>query len=434
MTTLMFILGIVVFAVGLLVSIAWHELGHLSTAKLFGIRVPQYMVGFGPTIWSRTKGDTEYGIKAVPLGGYIRMIGMFPPDDAGRVSARSTSPWRGMIEDARSAAFEELKEGDETRMFYTRKPWKRVIVMFAGPFMNLILAVGLFLTVLMGFGIQQQTTTVSSVSPCVIAQSQNRDTCKKSDPASPAQAAGLKAGDRIVSFDGKSTKNWDKLSDLIRDSAGRNVAIVVERGGQEQTLHAKIATNQVAEKDSSGTYVPGKYVKAGFLGFSSATGVERQSFGESVTWMDDRVGDAVDSLLSLPGKIPALWDAAFGDGPREPDSPMGIVGAARVTGEIATLNIPASQQLAMFVFVLAGFNLSLFLFNMLPLLPLDGGHIAGALWESLRRNLARVLRRPDPGPFDVAKLMPVAYVVAGIFVCFTLLVLVADVVNPVKIS
>ncbi|MEU8468975.1 site-2 protease family protein [Streptomyces sp. NPDC029006] len=433
MTTLMFILGIVVFAVGLLVSIAWHELGHLSTAKLFGIRVPQYMVGFGPTIWSRKKGDTEYGIKAVPLGGYIRMIGMFPPDGQGRVSARSTSPWRGMIEDARSAAFEELQPGDDTRMFYTRKPWKRVIVMFAGPFMNLVLAIALFLTVLMGFGIQQQTTTVASVSACVIEQSQHRDTCKKSDPESPAARAGMKAGDKIVSFGGVPTKDWNTLSDLIRDSAGKNVAIVVDRKGREVTLHAKITENRVAKKDAAGNYVDG-YVKAGFLGFGSATGVVKQNFGESVTWMDDRVGDAVDSLVALPGKIPALWDAAFGDGPREPDSPMGIVGAARVTGEIATLDIPASQQLAMFVFVLAGFNLSLFLFNMLPLLPLDGGHIAGALWESLRRNLARVLRRPDPGPFDVAKLMPVAYVVAGIFVCFTVLVLIADVVNPVKIT
>ncbi|MFF4589919.1 M50 family metallopeptidase [Streptomyces sp. NPDC001388] len=430
----MFILGIVVFAVGLLFSIAWHELGHLSTAKMFGIRVPQYMVGFGPTIWSRRKGDTEYGIKAIPLGGYIRMIGMFPPGDDGRITARSTSPWRGMIEDARSAAFEELRPGDETRMFYTRKPWKRVIVMFAGPFMNLILAIGLFLTVLMGFGIQQETTTVGSVSPCVIAQSENRDTCKSTDKASPAAAAGLKKGDKIVSFDGVRTEQWDTLSDLIRDSAGKDVAIVVERGGKDVTLHATIATNQVAKKDGSGAYVQGEYVKAGFLGFGAATGVVQQDFGQSVEWMTDHVGQAVDSLVALPGKIPALWDAAFGDGPREPDSPMGIVGAARVTGEIATLDIPASQQLAMFVFVLAGFNLSLFLFNMLPLLPLDGGHIAGALWESLRRNTAKVLRRPDPGPFDVAKLMPVAYVVAGIFVCFTILVLIADVVNPVRIS
>ncbi|MFF7446843.1 MULTISPECIES: site-2 protease family protein [unclassified Streptomyces] len=430
----MFILGIAVFALGLLVSIAWHELGHLSTAKLFGIRVPQYMVGFGPTIWSRNKGETEYGVKAIPFGGYIRMIGMFPPGPDGKLEARSTSPWRGMIEDARSAAYEELKPGDESRMFYTRKPWKRVIVMFAGPFMNLILAVALFLTVLMGFGIQQQTTTVSSVSPCVISQSENRDECKKSDPRSPAAAAGMKAGDTIVSFAGVRTEDWGTLSDLIRDSAGKTVPIVVDRDGKEVPLQARIATNLVAKKDGNGAYVQGEYVKAGFLGFSAATGVVKQDFGDSVVWMTDRVGDAVDSLAALPSKIPALWDAAFGDGQREPDSPMGVVGAARVGGEIATLDIPASQQLAMFVMLLAGFNLSLFLFNMLPLLPLDGGHIAGALWESLRRNVAKVLRRPDPGPFDVAKLMPVAYVVAGIFICFTVLVLIADVVNPVRIS
>ncbi|WP_280886788.1 site-2 protease family protein [Streptomyces sp. LBL] len=430
----MFILGIVLFAVGLLVSIAWHELGHLSTAKLFGIRVPQYMVGFGPTVFSRRKGDTEYGVKAIPFGGYIRMIGMFPPGPDGRLEARSTSPWRGMIEDARSAAFEELRPGDENRLFYTRKPWKRVIVMFAGPFMNLILAVALFLVVLMGFGISQQTTTVSSVSKCVISQSQNRDDCKKSDPASPAAAAGLKAGDKIVSFDGVRTDDWNRLSDLIRANPGKDVPIVVDRDGEQVSLHAKIADNQVAKKDSSGQYVQGQYVNAGFLGFSAATGIVKQDFGDSVTWMGDRVGDAVNSLADLPGKVPALWDAAFGNGPREPDSPMGVVGAARVGGEIFTLDIPPTQQLAMALMLVAGFNLSLFLFNMLPLLPLDGGHIAGALWEALRRNLAKVLRRPDPGPFDVAKLMPVAYVVAGIFICFTLLVLVADVVNPVRIS
>ncbi|MFJ9373866.1 M50 family metallopeptidase [Streptomyces sp. NPDC101455] len=430
----MMILGIVVFAVGLLVSIAWHELGHLSTAKLFGIRVPQYMVGFGPTIWSKRKGDTEYGFKSIPFGGYIRMIGMFPPGPDGRIESRSTSPWRSMIEDARSAAFEELEPGDESRLFYTRKPWKRVIVMFAGPFMNLILAVALFLTVLMGFGISQQTNTVSSVSECVIAQSQNRDTCKSSDPASPAAAAGLKAGDKIVSFNGVKTTDWNKLSDLIRATPGKTVPIVVERKGQPLTLHAKIASNQVAKKDSSGQIVQGQYVTAGFLGFSAATGIVRQDFGDSVTWMGDRMGEAVDSIAALPGKIPALWNAAFDGAPRQADSPMGVVGAARVGGEIFTLDIPPTQQLAMALMLVAGFNLSLFLFNMLPLLPLDGGHVAGALWEALRRNLAKVLKRPDPGPFDVAKLMPVAYVVAGIFVCFTLLVLVADVVNPVKIS
>ncbi|MET8982847.1 site-2 protease family protein [Streptomyces sp. NPDC004539] len=430
----MMILGIVVFVLGLLFSIAWHELGHFTFAKLFGIRVPQFMVGFGPTVFSRKKGETEYGVKAIPMGGYIRMIGMFPPGEDGRISTRSTSPWRTMIEDARSASMEEIQPGDETRMMYTRKPWKRVIIMAAGPVQNLILAAVLFLTVLMGFGISQQTTTVSSVSQCVINQSENRDTCKTGDEPSPAAAAGLKAGDKIVSFDGVRTEKWDSLSDLIRASADKTVPIVVQRDGKEVTLQAKIAENQVAKKDSSGQIVQGEYVTAGFLGFSAATGIVQQDFGDSVTWMGDRVGEAADSIVALPGKIPALWDAAFDGGKREADSPMGVVGAARVGGEIFTLDIPPSQQLAMALMLVAGFNLSLFLFNMLPLLPLDGGHIAGALWESLRRNLAKLLRRPDPGPFDVAKLMPLAYVVAGVFICFTILVLIADVVNPVKIS
>ncbi|MFF3889823.1 M50 family metallopeptidase [Streptomyces sp. NPDC001914] len=434
MTTLMMILGIVVFVVGLLISIAWHELGHLSTAKLFGIRVPQYMVGFGPTIWSRKKGETEYGVKAVPLGGYIRMIGMFPPGPDGRIEARSTSPFRGMIEDARSAAFEELKPGDDTRLFYTRKPWKRVIVMFAGPFMNLILAVAIFLGVMMTFGVQAQTTTVGKVSDCVIQQSENRTKCAKDDQAAPAKAAGLRGGDKIVAFDGKAVDDWSALQSDIRANPGKDVTITVERKGQQVDLKAHLIKNQVSKTDGNGGYVEGKYVYAGFLGFTPATGIVEQSFGQSVDRMGDMMQNGVESLVALPGKVPDLWDAAFGDGPRKADSPMGVVGAARIGGDVFTLDIPASQQVAMMLLLVAGFNLSLFLFNMLPLLPLDGGHIAGALWESLRRNLARVLRRPDPGPFDVAKLMPVAYVVAGIFVCFTILVLIADVVNPVKIS
>ena len=433
MTALMTALGIVVFVIGLLFSIAWHELGHLSTAKMFGIRVPQYMVGFGPTLFSRKKGDTEYGIKAIPLGGYIRMIGMFPPGPDGRLEARSTSPWRGMIEDARSAAFEELQPGDERRLFYTRKPWKRVVVMFAGPFMNLVLAVGIFLGVMMTFGVQTETTTVGKVSDCVIQQSENRTTCQKGDRPAPAKAAGLRAGDKIVAFNGKPVTDWSTLQASIRDTIGP-ATLTVERHGERRVLHADLIRNQVSKTDGHGGYVDGEYIYAGFLGFSPASGIVQQSFGDSVERMGDMLQNGVDSLIALPSKIPALWDATFGDAEREPDSPMGVVGAARVGGQVFTLDIPPENQIAMMLFLVAGFNLSLFLFNMLPLLPLDGGHIAGALWESVRRHAARLFRRPDPGPFDVAKLMPVAYVVAGIFICFTLLVLIADVVNPVKIS
>ncbi|MCX4488176.1 site-2 protease family protein [Streptomyces anulatus] len=432
-SVLLTVLGIAVFVVGLLFSIAWHELGHLSTAKMFGIRVPQYMVGFGPTIWSRKKGDTEYGIKAIPAGGYIRMIGMFPPGPDGRLEARSTSPWRGMIEDARSAAYEELEPGDEKRLFYTRKPWKRVIVMFAGPFMNLILAVAIFMGVAMTFGFQTQTTEVAGVQQCVISQSDKRETCKDGDPVSPAKAAGLQEGDRIVAFDGKKVDDWATLSDRIRETIGP-ATIVVERDGEEVTLNAVLRENAVAKKDGNGQVVPDQFIRAGYLGFAAQTEIVPLSFGESTVRMGDMIENGVDSIIALPSKIPALWDAAFSDGERADDSPVGVVGAARIGGEVMNLDIPAQNQVAMMLFLLAGFNLSLFLFNMLPLLPLDGGHIAGALWESLRRNVAKVFRRPDPGPFDVARLMPVAYVVAGIFICFTLLVLVADIVNPVKIS
>ncbi|GAA1147494.1 MULTISPECIES: M50 family metallopeptidase [Streptomyces violaceusniger group] len=433
MTTLMTVLGIVVFAVGLLISIAWHELGHLSTAKLFGIRVPQYMVGFGPTIFSRKKGETEYGVKAVPLGGYIRMIGMFPPGDDGKITARSTSPWRGMIEDARSAAFEELQPGDEKRLFYTRKPWKRVIVMFAGPFMNLVLAVAIFLGVMMSFGVNTQTTNVGTVSQCVVAASASTDKCPKGAKDSPAKAAGLQPRDKIVAFNGHPTPDWGTLQQDIRETTGP-ATITVERDGVRKTLNANLIKNQVAKSDGNGGYVDGEFVTAGFLGFTPATGVVQQSFGQSVDRMGNMVEDGIDSMIALPSKIPDLWNAAFGDGERKADSPMGVVGAARVGGEVANLDIPPSQRIATMLFLVAGFNLSLFLFNMLPLLPLDGGHIAGAVWEAIRRHTARLVRRPDPGPFDVAKMMPAAYVIAGVFICFTLLVLVADVVNPVKIS
>ncbi|MFJ1775142.1 M50 family metallopeptidase [Streptomyces anulatus] len=432
-SVLLTVLGIAVFVVGLLFSIAWHELGHLSTAKMFGIRVPQYMVGFGPTIWSRKKGDTEYGIKAIPAGGYIRMIGMFPPGPDGRLEARSTSPWRGMIEDARSAAYEELEPGDEKRLFYTRKPWKRVIVMFAGPFMNLILAVAIFMGVAMTFGFQTQTTEVGGVQQCVIAQSENRQKCEPKDAVSPAKAAGLQEGDKIVAFAGTKVDDWATLSDRIRETIGP-ATIVVERDGKEVTLNAVLRENEVAKKDSKGEVIPEDFVKAGYLGFAARTEIVPLGFVDSTARMGDMIENGVDSIIALPSKIPALWDAAFSDGERADDSPVGVVGAARIGGEVMNLDIPAQNQVAMMLFLLAGFNLSLFLFNMLPLLPLDGGHIAGALWESLRRNTAKVFRRPDPGPFDVARLMPVAYVVAGLFICFTLLVLVADIVNPVKIS
>jgi membrane-associated protease RseP (regulator of RpoE activity) len=288
----------------------------------------------------------------------------------------------------------------------------------------------------MGFGISSQTTTVSSVSDCVISQaaaSAGKSTCAKADPPSPAKKAGLRAGDRITAFDGHPITDWNTLQTDIRRTTGP-ATVTVERGGRSVVLHADLIRNQVAKTDGHGGYVDGKFVTAGFLGFTPAEGIVRLGFSDSLGRMGDLVSTTTSSLVDLPERIPALWRSAFDGAPRQPDSPMGVVGAARVGGDVFSLHIPPEQRVATMLTLVAGFNLSLFLFNMLPLLPLDGGHIAGALWEALKRNLARAFRRPDPGPFDVAKMMPVAYVVAGIFLSFTVLVLIADVVNPVKIT
>ncbi|PRX95524.1 M50 family metallopeptidase [Allonocardiopsis opalescens] len=425
-------LGIVIFVIGLLFSIAWHELGHLSTAKLFGIKVTQYMVGFGKTLWSTKRGDTEYGIKAIPMGGYIRMVGMIPPGDDGKLKQRSSSPWRAMIEDARQASFEDLEPGDEKRLFYTRRPWKRVIVMAAGPVMNLILAIGLFSVVLMGFGQFGPTTVVGVVSECAVPAAEAGQDCPDDAPPTPAAEVGLRPGDRIVSMDGRPIESWTDLQQAIRGLSGPTEMQVV-RGGETLTLTPSLISNQVVELDEYGNPVEGSYVEAGFLGIVPTYDYVRLSPAAAAETMAGYVGMTFDALIELPSRIPGLWGAAFQGEERDLESPVGIVGASRIGGEILAQEIPVLDRALIMVNLLAAFNLSLFLFNMIPLLPMDGGHIAGALWESVRRWTARLFRRPDPGPFDVAKLMPVAYVVAIVFIAFSLLVLVADIVNPIRL-
>ncbi|NUS56564.1 MAG: site-2 protease family protein [Streptomycetaceae bacterium] len=433
MTLLMTVIGIVVFVFGLLFSIAWHEAGHLAMGKLFGVRVPQYMVGFGKTLWSKKVGETEYGLKAIPAGGYCRLIGMFPPDDQGRVKAKSTSPWRSMIEEAREASYEEVGPGDETRMFYTRKPWQKFLIMLAGPAMNLVLGVAILSTVWMTYGTAQISNRVSSVSDCVIKASEPERKCTDTDAPSPAKAAGLKAGDRIVEFNGIPVHDYDKLQPLIRKSSGQ-VTVVVDRNGQRVTLTPTLEQNQVAKLDKDGRPIPDQYLTTGFLGFSPDSELITLGPGGVVKEMGSYIDKSIEGLTRIPQKIPALWGAAFQGDKRDQDSPVGMVGAARIGGEVMAADVPVEARLVFAVQLLAMVNIGLFLFNMLPLLPLDGGHMVGALWESLRRRVARMFRRPDPGPFDVAKLMPVAYAVAMVFIGFTVLVLIADLVNPVKVT
>src|SRR6478752_1047867 len=228
------VIGIVLFAFALLFSIAWHELGHLTFAKLFNVRTTQYMIGFGKTVWSKQVGETEYGYKAIPLGGYIRMIGMVPPGKDGRqkISTTAMGPAgmvRNIVEETRAGDRSQVTAEDEGRQFYQLHPGKRIIIMAAGPVMNLILAVGIFSVLLVGIGIKAPSTTIAQVNQCVIpaaAAGQTQQTeCTAADAPTPAAQAGLLPGDTITGFDGTPVTSWDQLTDLIQASAGMTVPL-----------------------------------------------------------------------------------------------------------------------------------------------------------------------------------------------------------------
>ncbi|WP_232496642.1 M50 family metallopeptidase [Agromyces humatus] len=438
-SVLLFIGGVVIVVIGLALSIGLHEIGHLLPAKLFGVKVTQYMIGFGPTIWSKRKGETEYGVKAIPLGGYISMIGMFPPAKGAKVHADSTGFLRGLVQDARDSSMESITPGDESRAFYTLPVWKRLIIMFGGPFMNLLLAVVLFAVLLMGFGVTQASTTVGTVSACALPATSERQTCEPGDPAAPGAAAGIEPGDRIVSVAGEPIATWGESTAIIRDHPDEAVELVVVRDGDEVALtvtpmlserYAIDANGQVVT-DASGEPV---VVQAGFIGVGAATETVQQPATAVLPAVGDNVARVAGIIVNLPQRLVDVANAAFGPGERDPNGPISVVGVGRVAGEIASLDeIPIASKAAGLIGLLASLNIALFVFNMIPLLPLDGGHIAGALWEAIRRGFAKLFKRPDPGPVDLAKLMPVTLAVVVVFGAMSALLIYADIVKPVSL-
>jgi membrane-associated protease RseP (regulator of RpoE activity) len=444
MTVLMYTLGVVLFALGVAASIGLHELGHMVPAKKFGVKVTQYFVGFGRTVWSTRRGETEYGVKAVPLGGYVKLVGMLPPgddpevDETGRVRIRksNTGMFTQLISDARAAEYELVEAGDEERLFYRLPWWKKVIVMAGGPTVNLVLAFLLFGAVFMIHGANVTTTTIDKVSDCVIAvtpetvNTQERK-CTPADPVAPAKKAGLQRGDEVVSFNGTPVTSWEQFSKLIRANRDGAATIVVNRDGERVTT----TTNTTVSARPESSDNPQRIVEVGFLGVVPDVVLEKQGPVFVLTTMGDYTWHTVQALAHMPAK---LWDAAqaaLGLEERAADSPMSVVGASRVAGEVASEDtIPVGDRFFGLLGLLGGINLFVGMFNFLPLLPLDGGHIAGALYEALRRGLARLFRRPDPGYFDVAKLLPVAYVMAGVILVMSVVLIYADIVAPVRLG
>ncbi|MFL6106194.1 MAG: M50 family metallopeptidase [Marmoricola sp.] len=429
MTVLLYVAGVLAIVVGLAVSIGLHEFGHMIPAKKFGVRVPQWFVGFGKTLWSFERNGTEYGVKAFPLGGFVKIIGMLPDEDLVQ-SARRDGAFSRLISDARHAEAELLQPGDENRKFYQLPWWKKVIVMAGGPTVNLVIAFLLFGGLFFFTGVPETTTTVDTVSQCVIAvrsdQVKPRE-CKPSDPVSPSKRAGIKPGDRIVAFGDTRITGYTQLQKLIRSNPDKPVDLTVLRDGKAVHLTATPSVNQLPALDG-GT----ASVEVGYLGITPTR--ENVSKGPLYTLgqMGTYTGDTVKALGKLPVRLWGVAKAAVGVQKRDPNSPMSVVGVGRVAGEVASDDkVSLGDRIAFVVSLLAGVNLFVGMFNFVPLLPLDGGHIAGALYEAVRRGWARLRRRPDPGHFDVARLLPVAYVTAGLLLVMTVLLVYADIVAPV---
>ncbi|WP_432949805.1 M50 family metallopeptidase [Kribbella sp. CA-253562] len=433
MTALLTFIGIVLFVVGILVSVGLHELGHMVPAKAFGMKVTQFFVGFGRTVWSVKRGETEYGIKAIPAGGFVRIIGMLPPakgQDPTKVRKANTGPIQSMVENARSAEYETIEAADDGRLFYQKVWWKKLIVMASGPLVNVAIAFVLFGGLYMLYGAPVAQTTIATVTDCVIPASQaSADRkCQSGDQESPAKTAGFQVGDRVVSFNGTRIETWEQLTPLIRNNTDKPATIVVERAGRETTLTTSTIVNQVREEPGSD-----KFVSVGFLGVSPESKIERQDFGFVVDEMGRMTVATVQALGRFPEKLVGVAKSIVG-GERDLDSPMSVVGASRVAGEVASnSDLAVAARLSFLVQLLASLNLFLALFNFIPLLPLDGGHMVGAIWEGIKRGFARLLGRPDPGYVDVAKLLPIAYVAASVIVVMGVLLVVADIVNPIRL-
>ncbi len=438
-SALLYVLGVVIVVVGLVISIGLHEVGHLVPAKLFGVRVGQYMIGFGKTLISRKVGETEYGLKMIPLGGYISMAGMFPPARAGgKPRTASTGYFDTLVQDARDAAHEGIPAGQEDRVFYKLPVPKRIVIMLGGPFMNLVLAFVFFGIVLVGFGVPQTSTTIGTVYECVVPAESTQTECTPDDPLAPAAEAGLLPGDRLISIDGQRIDDYADSSTIITDSAGIELRVVVERDGEEVTLAVTplLTERPVFDADGEPIYDDGELrtQKVGFIGIGYAT----QNVQQPVTAVPGYVLDSAQrigySIITLPARVYELGVSTFGGTERDPEGIIGVVGIGRLAGEITSLDtLPVADRASSLLGLLGGLNLALFLFNLVPLLPLDGGHVAGALWEAIRRGFAKLFKRPDPGPVDVAKLIPLTMVISGVLALLTVFVIFADIVNPISL-
>ncbi|WCC79262.1 site-2 protease family protein [Cutibacterium equinum] len=425
MTVLIEVLAGILFFALIILSVLLHECGHFIPAKIFGVKVTEFFAGFGPKIWSFRRGETEYGFKWIPLGGYVRLVGMYPAE----VHHRHTNKLTKLADEARAAEAEEITDADRGRLFSDKPVWQRLVIMSGGILTNLLLAFLLFWGVFGIYGRPAETTLVAAVTPCVQLTKSQGD-CSPDDPPAPAAQAGLEPGDRIVSFNGVRVESWSQLQPLIRDNGEGQVRLVVERDGRLVNLTpTRTILNQVPDINN-----PGRTVTVGYLGFSPTMVIVHSGPGDTASQMWTMSKQSLSALARLPV---LTWNVASDmvtGRARDANSPMSIVGASRVAGDIAgNGQLTVGDKVASGASLLGGLNLFLFWFNVVPLPPMDGGHIAGAIYEACKRGIFRLAGKPDPGPADTAMMLPVAWTIGVLMLVMGVILVVADVISPVKI-
>lgn len=411
---MVFAFGVVLFALGIVVSIALHELGHLVIAKALGMKVRRYFIGFGPKLFSFRRGETEYGLKAIPAGGFCDIAGM--------------------------TALDEVTPDELPRAMYAQKAWKRIAVMMGGPITHFVLGIALVYAIAVGYGLPNlgaPTTAVvdqvTCAAPTQAGDTGNKQTsyalppCTASD-ASPAATAGLRADDVITAVNGKDTPTFADVVAATQPLTG-TAAFTVERGGNTLVLQVAVAPVQRFVNVPDGKPVSRTV---------GAIGVESRIYGTiaynpasavagSLAFTGRTFVKTVQGLVDLPTKLPALVES-IGGAKRGADTPISVVGASRIGGEIAQ-----QGQWQVFLLLLALLNFFIGVFNLLPLLPLDGGHMAVTVYEKLRNSVRLRRGRPVGAPVDYTKLLPLTYVVLLLAGGYTLLTLTADIVNPIQL-
>ena len=379
------IIGILAFVIALLLSVMVHELGHLLTAKKFGMKVSEFFLGFGARIWSIKRGETEYGLKAIPAGGYCRIEGMDPD--------------------------EEMQPGEENRSFYRASSGKKLVVLGAGSFNHFLLGFLLIFILLAGVGINALTPKISEVLP-----------------QSAAASAGFVKGDEVLSINGKEIRDWAKDASVIRNSKGAPLTFVVKRGSQEITIVTSPKLSKISKTETR--YLLGVVNEIGTKRVNPVTSLKASG---QLTW--EMTASSAKALISLPSKLPALIGQTFGVQKLEADGLVGVVGVARVSGQAAAsgeLNL--AQRIGTLILIVASLNIFVGLFNLLPILPLDGGHMAIAIADEIRAFIARLRGRPRPAGIDVKVLTPITMVVFVLLAAMTVLLLIADIFNPISLN